>query len=250
MSKRSKIVTIACSVAILLFFGLGFGQVFRLNEAAALASDGPAAGTLEVIGTGAVKVKPDIAVLNIGVTTNGATTAVQETNTKTMDNVLARVKALGIDEKDIRTVSYYLNPEYDYSYDKGAAKIVGYTVYNMIEVKVRNIDKAGEVLAAAVEAGANVNSGISFTLSNADAYYSEALAKAVANAKSKAGTLAKAAGVSIGLPSRITENYSYYSPMYGNYNSMDIRAEAAAGAVTVAQGEIEVTASVSVSYTY
>lgn len=51
----------------------------------------------------------------------------------------------------------------------------------MIEVKVRNIDKAGEVLSAAVDAGANVNNGIEFTLSSSEDYYNQALAKAVAD---------------------------------------------------------------------
>lgn len=250
MNKKIKLITSMCAMTVLFAFSLYLGQVINDSNAKAVSADGSDTRAIEVTGTGSVKVKPDIAVLNIGVTSNGTTTDVQADNTKAMNNVLASVKALGVDDKDIKTVSYYMNPQYDYSSDKSVNTIIGYSVSNMIEVKVRNIDKAGEVLAAAVKAGANVNNGISFTLSNVDEYYNQALTNAVLNAKSKAGALAKAIGVNIELPSKVTENTSYYSPaQYGNYNSM-AKDSAGVGEVAVSQGELEITANVTVLYEY
>ena len=244
---RSKFLSIAClTVAVLICC-----SVFTL-PAGADAAAGGGAGTIEVTGKGAVKAMPDIAVLYLGVTTSGPTTAVQDENSKTMEKVLDSVKRLGVNEKDIKTAGYYMNPDYDYGADyREKGRIVGYTVYNTVEVKVRDIDKAGDVLAAASTAGANVNNGISFTLSNIDEYYNQALKNAYANAKDKAQTLAGAMGVSVGLPVKVTEGYNYYAPAaYANYDS-GVMAESGGGrAVPVSQGELEITANITAVYEY
>jgi uncharacterized protein YggE len=246
---RSKFLSIACLTVAVLVCCTVFVQTLPVGAEAAAGSK---TGTLEVTGKGAVKAMPDIAVLYLGVTTSGATTAIQGENSKAMEKVLESVKKLGVNEKDIKTTGYYMSPDYDYSPDyRERGRVVGYTVYNTVEVKVRNIDKAGEVLAAAAAAGANVNSGISFTISNVDEYYNQALANAYANAKDKAQTLAKAIGVNAGLPVKVTESYNNYAPVaYGNYDSKAMMEANAGGAVPVAQGELEITANITVVYEY
>ncbi|MDR0819292.1 MAG: SIMPL domain-containing protein [Oscillospiraceae bacterium] len=248
MTKTAKTSIAAFAILAGIALGLLLIRAPGGKEAQAQAAENSASGTrvIEVTGNGSVKATPDIAVLNLGVTTTGATTAIQSENTAIMDRVLAAVKALGVDEKDIKTDGYYMNPNYDYANGKGD-KIIGYTVYNTIEVKVRNISKAGEVLAAANAAGANTNNGVSFRLSDVETYYNQALEKAISNAKGKASTIAKALGVSVELPVRVSENGSYYTPIaYGNYDAVTENSQS----VTISQGELEVTASVSVSYAY
>ena len=249
---RSKLLSVICTTIAAAAICALFSVPKAIPSAGAEAAAVKAAGALEVTGKGAVKAMPDMAVLNVGVTTSGATTAVQDENSKEMEKVIASVKKLGVDEKDIKTISYYMNPNYDYGPDyREKGRIVGYTVYNTIEIKVRDIDKAGEVLAAATAAGANVSSGVSFTLSNTEEYYNQALTNAYANAKDKAQTLAKAMGVSVGLPVKVTEGYNYYSPVYyGNYDMAEAAMDSGGGSVVVAQGELEITANITVIYEY
>jgi len=250
MKSKSKIPITTLTIVVLSIATFALEQVLNIKEASGATLKNANSRTIEVTGTSSIKADPDIAILNVGVTTNGiSTTVVQSDNTKAMNKVLASIKALGVGEKDIKTVNYYMNPEYDYSDNKSSGKIVGYTLNNMVQIKVRDINKAGEVLSAAVDAGANVNNGISFSLSNAEEYYNQALANAMANAKGKADTLAKAIGVKIGVPSKVVENGSYYSPSpVSNYVRLGF-AETS-DAAPVSQGEIEVTANVTVTYEY
>lgn len=251
MRSKPKIFTTSLALAVLSVAAFTFSQVLNIKEVKGATLENTNTRTLEVTGTSSIKAKPDIAVLNIGVTTNDVSTkSVQSENSKVMNEILAKVKDLGVDENDIRTTSYYMYPEYDYSESGTRGKIVGYTLSNMVEIKVRDMDKAGEVLSAAVDAGANVNNGISFNLSNVDEYYNQALSSAMANAKSKADTLAKAIGVKIGVPSKIVEGSNYYSPyLTGNYLGMgSVTSEPEA--IKISEGEIEVTANVLVTYEY
>ena len=253
MSSRSKILTRALTIAVLSAFTFTFSLGLTTKEVNATTIENVSPRTIEVTGTSTVKATPDIAIIDVGVTTNGVTaTSVQSDNTKTMNNILTSVKALGIDGKDITTISYNMYPQYDQSSTKSSSKIVGYTLNNMVEIKVRDITIAGKVLSTAVNAGANVNYGISFSLSNADEYYNQALSKAMSNAKSKADTLAKAIGVKIGVPSRVVENSSYYAPSpVANYSLVAANADMGGStSAAVSQGEISVTANVSVTYEY
>ncbi|MCL2323697.1 MAG: SIMPL domain-containing protein [Oscillospiraceae bacterium] len=250
MNSKPKILAKAFAIAVVSVAAFTFSLGLNIKEASAASIENKSARTIQVTGTSSIKANPDIAILNVGVTTNGtSTTSVQSDNTKVMNKVLASVKALGVADKDIKTVNYYMNPEYDQSNTKSGSKIVGYTLSNMVQIKVRDVNKAGEVLAAAVDAGANVNNGITFSLSNSDDYYNQALSNAMANAKSKADTIAKAIGVKIGVPSTIIENNSYYTPYFSNNVAMGSPAPAPSAAA-ITQGEIEITANVSVTYEY
>ncbi len=116
-------------------------------------SDNP--GTLSVSGEGRVKVMPDMALLNIGTTITGETTAVQQESVKVMEKVIAAIKDSGVAEADIKTTSYSLSPRYNYEVMRrdGTYDIVGYSMTHMLEVTVRDIDAVGTVLSNATEAG-------------------------------------------------------------------------------------------------
>ena len=117
-------------------------------------------------------------------------------------------KAAGVADKDIQTTSYQINTQYDYSNrkpgDNRPPKIVGYEVINNVRVTVRKVSDAGKVLDAGIGAGANDAGGIAFDLSDTTKAkaQTDALTRAVQNARSKADTLASAAGVTV---------YSIYS---------------------------------------
>jgi hypothetical protein len=161
-----------------------------------------------------------------------------------MDAMLAALKQGGVADDDIQTTRFSVQPRYDYT--KQTAEIIGFTVSNIATVKVRDIDKSGELIDAAVGAGGNnarVES-LSFTIDDPKALEAEAREKAMADAKSKAEALAKASGVTLGQPKSISEGGGV-TPIAFDRDAFQ-SAENAPTAIEV--GELEVSVSVSVVY--
>lgn len=215
--------------------------------AAALAFPGPALADqpppqIVVTGEGRVEQAPDMATVSLGVTTQGATAAeAMQANAVGVQAMLDRLAAAGIAARDIQTTGLSLNPLWS-NYDSGAAqKIEGYAAANMVTVRVRALDNLGPVLDAAITDGANTLNGLGFGLADPEPAMQEARARAVADARKRAETLAAAAGVKLGHILSITEG-GYASPaplpMY--------KADAAMSAVPVAGGEIGVAVSATV----
>lgn len=250
MKKRNFILKIVAFSTVMAVFTI----MLSANTAANTASGG-SVGNLTAYGSGVINVKPDIAVLNIAVVTRGKDTSIQKENSTAMAKVIEAVKKAGVEEKDIITSNYYLNPEYDYNYEKGGQTMKGYVVYNRINVTVRNIEKAGDILSQAEKAGANEIGGITFTVSTPSVYYKQALEKAIADAKGKAEVMAKAAGVTLGKAFSISEGVDYNA--YNNYTNRNTgnivpMAESAVAdsGVGVQTGEIAITANVTMVFGY
>ncbi|MFZ5391493.1 MAG: SIMPL domain-containing protein [Patescibacteria group bacterium] len=156
---------------------------------------------VNVTGQGRVSYQPDVANVTLGVQVDKVATAakaLQELNDK-MAKVIAAAKASGIDETNIQTQSYYLNPQYDYK--DGVTIPSGYSANQQLVVKVNEIagdsSKVAKVIAAATEAGANQVAGVSFEASNLEDLKEEARLKAIADAKTKSVKLSAAAGVEL-----------------------------------------------------
>jgi uncharacterized protein YggE len=159
---------------------------------------------------------------------------------------LAAVKALGIEDKDIQTSSYNINPQMDY--DNGS-KITGYTVTNMVQVTVRNLDQTGEVLDKAVAAGANESGGIQFTVSDSSSYYNQALDMAIQFAGSKAPAVAKSLNVSVGAPSEVTEQGGGSSVVYNTaMKAAGVAYDSVASPIEA--GDLTVSATIQAVYNY
>jgi uncharacterized protein len=207
--------------------------------------------TLSAAGQGTVKASPDIAYVTLGViteNTNAKTT--QQSNAAAMDKITAAVKAAGIKSEDIKTVNYSIYPKYDYQKDTGESKITGYTVNNSIQVTVRDITKAGNIIDLAAQNGANTSSQISFGLSNYEKYYNEALKLAVETAKNRAATMADALGLKLGSPASVTENGGYAPPpIHYGFNGGIAKAEDSV-ATPISAGSLEIQASVGLTYEY
>lgn len=206
---------------------------------------------LAVYGEGKVSIKPDIAYINIGVETLDADAKkAQDTNRDTMNKVLTKLKSMGIEEKDIKTINYRVDQDIDYS--NGKRKLLGYRVYNIARVTVRDMEKVGEILNAAYNEGANNIDGISFDVADRSEVYRQALEKAIDDAKSKAEVMAKQAGVKIGKPVGIYEGYQQdiiYRSYGGMKQAMDMDMEYSS-AVPMETGELDIKANVTVEYKY
>jgi uncharacterized protein YggE len=244
-----KRAAVAAAIIVALVFSagllaaLGGDGVRTTNQAAADSPD--AQHAITVSGDGSVLAKPDTAHVTLGVQIqNAELSAAQSQASDQMNAVLASLKQSGISDDNIKTVNYSINVNQDYS--KGTGEVTGYTVINMVDVKITDIDKLGAIIDAAVKAGANNVGGVQFSVENMDALVQQAREQAMADAKSKAEQLAKLGGVTLGAPVSISEGTSMPPQPMAARDAMSVASGAAAAPIQTGQNEI--TVSVTVSY--
>ena len=170
---------------------------------------------IQVVGRGEVKVKPDVALINLGVEAQAKTAAEARTQAaQAMSKILEALKANGVAERDIRTYRLSIQPVKEYERESRREILVSFRVTNLVTAKSREIDKAGAIIDAAVEAGGDFIrvQGISFKVEDPKPFYAQAREKAVAEAKAKAQQLANLTGVTLGKPVYISESGGYYPP--------------------------------------
>jgi uncharacterized protein YggE len=194
---------------------------------------------LTVSGVGVVRVAPDVAEWSFGVQTEAATAReALRKNAQEIAAVIVALKAAGIAPQDIRTQQVSLFPRTS----PEGTQVVGYTASNTVSAVVREIAKAGVIVDAAAEAGANQIFGPTLTVSSSDALYEQALDRAYDQAVVKAKRLAAKAGVSLGQPVSIVEG-----SVSGPLQPFIAKAEAG-GDTPIETGLTEIQASVSVTF--
>ena len=167
-------------------------------------------GGIKVTGSGSVDSVPDEAAFTIGVQTKGSTAReALSAGSQQMRKVLAALRSAGVAGRDAKTQNVSVSP----SYSQGG-QIDGYWAGNSVGVTIRDLAKAGAILDAASEAGADEIDGPSWTRSDRDALEARALRDAVADARTKARVLADAGGVQLGRLTAITEHDSEPEPYY------------------------------------
>src|SRR5688500_788569 len=143
-------------------------------------------GSITVQGTGTIESVPDRAQMSFGVETHGETArAALGANASEMRRLIAALKDAG--GKDVQTQYVAVSPRYG-----GQMAVLGYVATNSVSATVDQLAKAGEVIDAAVEAGANQVSGPSLSVGDQEQLYRDALEDAVADARKRAETLAGA----------------------------------------------------------
>jgi hypothetical protein len=162
---------------------------------------------ITVQGAGRVTIKPDLATISVSVQVTAATAAeAQSKASAAMAKVIAAVKGQGVADADLTTQWISLAPQYSYdSTGTTPPKILGYQASQSLTIKVRQIDKSGPVIDAAVSAGANQVDGIAFSVADPTSAAAQARTAAVADARTRAAVLASAAGVTLGAAVSITE---------------------------------------------
>jgi len=215
-----------------------------------VANPAPPMRTMNVNGTGQVLLSPDIAYIYIGVHSeeDTATDAVAANNRETQ-KVIDALKKAGVDAKDIHTSNFNIWPNQQYGPD-GQQIGVKYVVDNSVFVTVRKLDNLGDLLDAAVAAGANSINSIQFDVSDKTEALKQARAEAVKDAKSQAQELADAAGLKLGDIQSVNFYDSMPTPLASNLGKGGgggAVAEAAA-TVPVQPGQLTLTVTVSMSY--
>lgn len=201
--------------------------------------------TISVSGQGRVSAPPDMATIQTGVVTEAETAAdALAANNAAMEKLMDVLSEHHVARKDIQTSQFSVSPVYRHDPKRQRPpEVVGYRVQNQVRVHVRNLPELGRVLDALVKAGSNQVSGVSFGVDDPTGILNQARSRAVADARSRAGVYAQAAGVEVGRVRTISEQ----TP--GTPRPMEFRMAAAEGAgVPVATGELEFTASVHVVF--
>lgn len=234
--------------AIVLSFHFGSSEVFAADSSIATTVT---TRTINVTGDGEVTATPDIAYLFLGVVTDKPTTTeAQSANSIAINNVIAAIKKEGIKVEDIKTTNYSINPKYDYDKTTGASTLVGYTVSNTLNVTVKDISKAGQIIDAAVENGANISNGISFGISDYEKYYNMALLDALSNAQGKAKVFSTFLGIKLTTPVNITENSSGTPNNYPFLMNTNLKSADSSASTSIQVGTYKVKATVSLVYEY
>jgi len=152
--------------------------------------------TITVVGEGSASAKPDVARASIGVEITATTVAdATKQNNDKMNAVIAKIKSLGIADKDIQTTNYNVAIQRNTGRTN---EIIGYHVSNTVSLTIRDLDKVGTILDQVTQAGANNIYGISFAVDDTSKLQSDARAKAMADAQKRADELARLAGVTRG----------------------------------------------------
>jgi uncharacterized protein YggE len=205
--------------------------------------------SVNVSGQGETQAAPDRATVRLGAQAQGvdATTAQSKVNV-VLQAALTRIRALGIEEKRIRTENLSLFPVYENQKpgDENPPRITGYRASNVLAVEVENLTLVGRVIDTGLAAGINNVEGVSFDLKNDDAARAQALERAVAQAKSKAETLARALGMRLNGVVEVNEGGISVNPPQPMYRRMAMASMDAA--TPVQPGEVSVSASVTIRY--
>lgn len=265
---RTRSLVIIVPVAALMFAMFCAGLIAILISAGGLAPAAPASAApaprnpaspadqvvtvsqttqgISVTGEGVVLVQPDIVKLTLGVDIlDPSLSAAQAEAARRMDAVVNRLKELGVEEKDIRTVMLNIQPENEYDRD---GKLVRrqFRVSNLVEVTLRDVSKAGSAIDAVLDAGATRVDGIHFDIADIDPVKQRARELAMANAQAKAQQLASLAGATLGKPTFIEEADIQVTPV--PYPAARLAADAQAPTTPIMGGQNEVRTSVRVVY--
>ena len=247
------LVLIAAAIALISLAILNFEEADRANYEA----------TISVEGSGEVLAVPDIATFTFSVEAEGEdATQAQSESAEKINAILAYLKEQGIEEKDIKTANYNLYPKYRYeervcafnSYCPPGERVEdGYTASQMVTVKVRETEKAGDLLSGVGERGATNISSLSFTIDDMEVLKTEARDKAIADARQKAEALADSLGVKLVRIVGYYENAPYYGGYGGEFYAreemaMDSAMSLKAPAPELPSGEQSTKVMVNVTY--
>lgn len=200
---------------------------------------------INVNGEGKVKVVPDQATIAVTVETKGNNAKdVKKQNDQKIEAVLRFIKKMNLAPADFKTQRVSLNPQYDYEKKKH-----NYNATQTIEILLRDLSKYDELMEGLVDEGINRIDTVTFQSSKLAQYQTEARKLAMKEAKLKAEDYVSVLGQKVGRAMTISDNsQTYYpQPMYAAMKTME-SSDAGAPRETLALGEINITANVSVSF--
>jgi uncharacterized protein YggE len=206
---------------------------------------------LWVSGLGKTTAAPDIVILTIGVESQQKTVAqAQKDAVEAMSNVMQVLKSSGIADKDIQTSQYNIQQVTRWDDKQNTYEVIGYKVSNIVNAKIRNIEKAGSIIDSAAASGGDLIrvNGISFSVDDPAPFYKIAREKAVLYAMEKAKQMAQLSGVKLGKLLYVNESNSYVPPVRDNYMKLADGAAMAPAPTSISAGELEFQTTVEMVY--
>ncbi|MCS7051745.1 MAG: SIMPL domain-containing protein [Thermomicrobium sp.] len=239
MRKTGLAGLVALGLVVLLgVVGTGLVSLRASDQVAAQETATPQR-VISVYGEGRVTLPPDTATITLGAEIfDPDAAAAQREVERRMDAILAVFRQAGIPDNKMKTVVYAITVERDWQ--QPAAPVTGYRVTHLVEIQVQPVERVGELLGRAVQSGANVVSGVSFSVANPAAALRQARELAVRDAREKAAHLAQLTGVGLGAPVRIVESVS--TP------PIPVSVGQGADAKAIPAGEATVAVTVSIDY--
>jgi uncharacterized protein len=229
------------SCAFAIFAAAVFGATV---QAQAQESKPAPEARIVVVGEGSVSVAPDYARIRSGVATRAKTAKeAADANSKLMAALTAALLSAGIEQNDIQTSRFSVQPVYASPAPNTEQRLTGFSVSNQVSVTVRQIDKVGDLLDRLITAGATDAGSVEFLHTDSSKTLDRAREAAMADARRKAELYAHAAGLSLGGVAWITEDSSYAPPMA----KVAMHAPAPIGA-PIAAGEDTLQARITVGY--
>ncbi len=197
---------------------------------------------IKVNSIGSVVVKPDKAIISLGVIVEREKAEnAQKQNAIIANQIIAALESIGIPTDAISSSGYNIQPIYDYP-DR-IAVLKAYRVRHMFEVIVSDISKVGEVIDVATQSGANSITNVQFILSEKESYYQEALKQATLHAREKAELIASTLGGLLDpMPLWINEKKQVQQPI--------ITRETLSVATTILERDVVVTAETTAVFQY
>lgn len=224
-------------VAALLLAAAAFAGVGHPEPAQSQSSPEEQRNTITVNGSGVVTTVPDRASFWFGVQTGGRTAAqALAANEAEMRRVIAALRSAGVAQADIQTQHVSLSPRMS----NEGTEVIGYTASNSVSAQIRDLDRAGAVIDAAVAAGANQVSGPSLFRADQTQLYRQALRAAYADARAKAQTLADVMDVTLGRVVNASEG--------GGSVPLPAAGRDAGGSVQIEPGTQDVQAGITVTF--
>jgi len=263
--KRSDVSRSVIVLLVLLSVFVLVQSINSLKENKFIGVGDSSVNTISVSGKGEVAAIPDIATFSFSVSEEATEVKeAQDAISKKIDEALTALKDLGIDKKDLNTLSYNIYPRYEYYQEQricpngfacpptgGERVLVGYEASQTVSVKVRKIERAGEVLEVLGSTDVSNINGPSFDIENRDELMREARKEAIDDAKDKAETLAKDLGVKLVRVVSFYEgnNYNYaYAKAQSFDEELGYGTDGGSYAPEIPVGESEIISTVEIIY--
>lgn len=246
--KRTLLLagTLVLVVVVLGLAGCDGAPGFRVKSGDGLVSSQNSG--IWVTGEGKVTVVPDVAILNVGVEVQADSVAqAQDQAATAMTAIRNELSSRGVEDKDIQTLYFNINPVRSWDPDTGEEKQTGFRVYNILTVKVRKVADTGAIIDAVANAAGNYIriDNITFTVDDPVPYRKDARDKALADAREKAQQIADEADLDLGDPTYISETSSYPYPVPMAY---EMSVPTLGGGASVSPGEMTITVQMQVAY--
>lgn len=226
MSEKIKNYLGAVLIIVMLVFA--FSAVYYVVNYSKII-DTSSFRSFSVSGEGKATAIPDIAEFNFSVITQGGKNIsdLQKENTDKSNKIIEFLKSSGIEERDIKTENYNLEPRYQYfNCREGTVcpppEITGYSITQSVSVKIRDFKKTGDILSGVVVNGANSVSQLMFTIDNIDSLQNKARSEAMSKAKEKARNISEAGGFRIGRLLSVEEGFAPLPPIFSKREAFGI----------------------------